>query len=562
MRLRDQFQKLHGFIERQSGQPGLPALAEALNCSERNARLLLRKMEDKGWLRWEAGSGRGHFSRLSMLVSPQQVALDHLSGLLAEGELEEAFASLDGEQRKQLAARLPDFLQVQNEQDQCDRIRIPINRAVWALDPPDIRTSLEAHLARQIFSRLVEFDHVSQRLVPALAHYWESEEDGTVWHFWLRPGLSFHDGSPLEPEDVRHTLLRLRDRPGHYQHLYASLDGIHVGNNRRVTCRLKARDYLWPHYLASLTSSVIPRSRASDFALMPIGCGPFRIKRRSEYRITLSAFEDYYRERALLDEIDLWVIAPSGQTSEFDIHFGRSSGSPETHNSIAEVQPGCTTVTCNPNRAFFREAWQRQTLADWLAPSLLVAKDDASRTAASGLMPTWKHRVARPGDRPPVPEHTTLKLVTLTSPGHLLLVQQITDRLKTARIDVEVEALSATEFLQNDWLNDADLVVSTEGMDSDTDLGCYEWFASESAFRRWMPKARRRRLDLQLQTIRATAEADARVRLLADIGKQLVDEAWLIPISHVIQNVHIASHVGGAKEVSLDLVPLADLWLR
>jgi SgrR family transcriptional regulator len=47
MRLIDQFHKIHALLEKQNAQPGLPALADALNCSERNARLLLRKMEQK-----------------------------------------------------------------------------------------------------------------------------------------------------------------------------------------------------------------------------------------------------------------------------------------------------------------------------------------------------------------------------------------------------------------------------------------------------------------------------------------------------------------------------------
>ena len=89
-----------------------------------------------------------------------------------------------------------------------------------------------------------------------------------------------------------------------------------------MTCRLKTTDYLWPNYLAAVEASIIPRNRSSDFSLMPVGSGPFKLTRRSEYRLTLSAFEDYYRERALLDEIDLWVIAAAEETSEFDLHFG------------------------------------------------------------------------------------------------------------------------------------------------------------------------------------------------------------------------------------------------
>ncbi|NLA20823.1 hypothetical protein GPU89_34685 [Burkholderia cepacia] len=113
-------------VSRRAGnQPGLPALARALNCTERNVRGLLRKMEAQGWLRWESARGRGHFSRLTILVPPQHAVLDRLSALLAEGELEQAFASLADEQRRQLLKRLPDFLGIDTEGSHSHRLRIP-----------------------------------------------------------------------------------------------------------------------------------------------------------------------------------------------------------------------------------------------------------------------------------------------------------------------------------------------------------------------------------------------------------------------------------------------------
>lgn len=562
MRLIDQFQKLHAFVVKHPNQPGLPALATALSCSERNARLLLRKMEEKGWLRWEAARGRGHFSRLSMLVSPQQVALDHLSGLVADGELEQAFASLDGEQRKQLAARLPDFLHQHNENGPRDRLRIPVPRPVRDLDPLDISTGLEALLATEIFSRLIEFDSVSQRLIPALAHYWESEESGTVWHFWLRPALSFHDGSPLEPKDVQHTLLRLRDKPNKVQYLYGHLMTVEIGGCGRVTCRLSQSDYLWPHCLASVNASIVPISRAADFALIPVGSGAFQLTRRSDYRITLSAFPDYYRERALLDEIDLWVISQSEDSSDFDVHFGLLSGGPETHNTMTKVQSGCYVIGCNATRPFFKTVSQRLALADWLAPSVLLDPGDTSRMPASGLMPSWNHRAASPAGRPRVPKGNTLTLVTILSADGAALAHDVKHRLQEADIDVELVVLPYDEFLQCGWRDFADLVLYCEGMAQDIDMGCYEWFASNDPFRQWMPKARRALLDVELNAIRGTNDAHARMGRYAAIGKQLVDEAWLIPIAHEVRSVHVASHVGGADEMSFGLVPFSGLWLR
>lgn len=562
MRLVDQFQTLHAFVEKRGSQPGLPALAGALHTSERNARLLLRKMAERGWLHWEAARGRGNFSRLQMLASPQQLALDRLSDLLAQGELEEAFASLDGEQRQLLSARLPDFLHVRSAGDSRNRLRIPLQRNVAGLDPYDAGAILELHLVRQIFSTLTAFDKETQRLVPALAHHWESENDGKVWHFWLRPGVRFHDGSELEPEDVRQTLLRMRDRKGHFQGLYRHLRSVEVGSGRRVTCHLGSTDFLWPHCLASANASIIPRERRNDFSSMPIGSGPFKLVRRSEYRLTLAAFDDYYRERALLDEIDLWVISQAESTDEFDVHFGAAGVSSGTRNTMAQVLTGCAFIVCNATRPILRTAARRLALANWLAPAVMIGSHNVSWRPASGLLPTWDHRVAVPGRRPRIAGRTSLTMVTIGDNNKMALANAIGDRLNAAQIELNVVSLTCDEFGRKDWLDSADLVLCNEALEDDEDLGCYEWFSGDNMFRQWMPAGRQRIIDEQLQTIRAMADTADRMAQYAAIGRSIVQEGWAIPIAHDVRHVQIESHVSGAREIPFGLVSFAELWLR
>ena len=43
-------------------------------------------------------------------------------------------------------------------------------------------------------------------LEPRLAESWEPNEDGSVWTFKIRQGVTFHDGAPLTAEDVVYTL--------------------------------------------------------------------------------------------------------------------------------------------------------------------------------------------------------------------------------------------------------------------------------------------------------------------------------------------------------------------
>jgi SgrR family transcriptional regulator len=451
---------------------------------------------------------------------------------------------------------------VRSAGDSRNRLRIPLQRHVAGLDPYDAGAILELHLVRQIFSTLTEYDKESQRLVPALAHYWESENDGKVWHFWLRPGVRFHDGSELEPEDVRQTLLRMRDTKGHFQGLYRHLRSVEVGNGRRVTCHLGSTDYLWPHCLASANASIVPRERRSDFSSMPIGSGPFKLVRRSEYRLTLEAFDDYYRERALLDEIDLWVISQAESTGEFDVHFGAACAGSDTRNTMAQVLTGCAFLVCNATRPILRTAAQRLALANWLAPAVTIGSSNASWRPASGLLPTWDHRAAVPGRRPRIAGLTSLTLVMIGDNNKMALANAIKERLSAAHITLNVISLTCDEFAQKDWLDSADLVLCNEALEDDTDLGCYEWFSGDNMFRQWMPAARQRIIDEQLQTTRAMADAAARMAQYEAIGRSIAQEGWAIPIAHDVRHVQIESHVSGARENTFGLVSFAELWVR
>jgi peptide/nickel transport system substrate-binding protein len=54
----------------------------------------------------------------------------------------------------------------------------------------------------QIFETLVFLEPGTTNPVPGLAESWEPNEDGTVWTFQIRDGVTFHDGDPLNAEAV------------------------------------------------------------------------------------------------------------------------------------------------------------------------------------------------------------------------------------------------------------------------------------------------------------------------------------------------------------------------
>lgn len=68
-------------------------------------------------------------------------------------------------------------------------------------------------LAAHLFDSLVEFDLENYELVPALAASWDISDDGTVYTFHLREGVTWHDGQPFTAADVVFTYEQIITNP-------------------------------------------------------------------------------------------------------------------------------------------------------------------------------------------------------------------------------------------------------------------------------------------------------------------------------------------------------------
>lgn len=71
-------------------------------------------------------------------------------------------------------------------------------------------------VALNVFDRLVEMrsdGSGTARVVPSLAESWEITDEGHVYTFRLREGVTFSNGAPLTASDVRYTMTRLLTHP-------------------------------------------------------------------------------------------------------------------------------------------------------------------------------------------------------------------------------------------------------------------------------------------------------------------------------------------------------------
>lgn len=82
-----------------------------------------------------------------------------------------------------------------------------------------------------LFDSLVRLDPVTERMEPFLATRWEANAEGTLYRFFLRNNVRWHDGEPLTAQDVEFTFEAIYDeRVPNVLRQFLSVDGqpLHV----------------------------------------------------------------------------------------------------------------------------------------------------------------------------------------------------------------------------------------------------------------------------------------------------------------------------------------------
>ena len=176
-------------------------------------------------------------------------------------------------------------------------------------------------------------------VIPGLATEWHSDPgDRTRWIFRLRPGVTFHDGSPFNADAVVWNVRKVLDREApHYDARQVGLTTSRMPTLRRaekvddltVALYTSEPDSLLPInltnlFMASPTQWERLRAQAPSaeaawnaFAANPSGTGPFRLVRfAARERVEMVRNENYWGEKARAERIILLPIPePNARTA-------------------------------------------------------------------------------------------------------------------------------------------------------------------------------------------------------------------------------------------------------
>jgi len=174
-------------------------------------------------------------------------------------------------------------------------LRVAFREAEVVLDPVRATTVTSADALTNVFETLVKSGEGSE-IRPSLAERWEISPDGRVYLFVLRRTARFHNGRPVDAEDVRYSferLLREGEKTGAW--IFAPVEGadefvrgaadrvtgFEVIDRHAIRITLKRPLAFFLSTLCVDYSAIVPREEVErvspSFAEHPVGSGPYRV---------------------------------------------------------------------------------------------------------------------------------------------------------------------------------------------------------------------------------------------------------------------------------------------
>jgi len=556
-RLNQQYIQLYQRFAGQSITTSLQQLAEVLCCTRRHMRNVLQHMQQLGWVDWQAQAGRGGRSALAFKKSVDSLLREHAATLLEHGKLEQA-VSLLGDDQHELAALLLSRLGQRWNQDR-QVLTVPYYRALPNLYPGTPLRRSERHLVSQIFNGLTAINEEKGEVTAGLAHHWY-QQGPQEWHFHLRPAVRWHDGKLLCVEDVQASLLRLRSLP-----LFAHIREVEPLSARSLSIILSEPDQWLPWLLADSAAMILPADHATrdQFASLPIGTGPYRVSANDAYHLCLQAFDDYFGYRALLDEVDIWMVPQldalqvRSKADACALQVQINPGASGIGSAEMVAEQGCHFLLCDARSPLMQSEQLRHWLARTLSPLNLMGLIPTTVrqywTPAASLLPQWFHE--EPHAPSPAPmDFGTLKLAyPEQQPDYQAMAQAMTSCLAEQQITLECHCVPYADWEQGKGT--FDLWLGSINFATRPDYAVSAWIFGTPLLRHCLCGDQALPL-AQWHSAWRQGQQDAQ-----SLAAQVVQHGWLQPLFHSWFRLQGTERMQGVRLNNLGWFDFKSAWL-
>lgn len=191
-----------------------------------------------------------------------------------------------------------------------DTLVIGTGEDITRLDPRRVFDVTSLALTKNIFEPLVRTDDAGN-VLPGLALSWDVSDDGMEYTFHLAEGVKYHNGDPVEPEDVVFTVKDMVECE--YSAPYMNfIDRAEVVDDTTVKIF-----YKYPYepglQLIAAYSGIVKESFMADgeesMSRSPIGCGPYKfVEWVQGDRVVIEINKDYFGEKPSIKKVTYKII--------------------------------------------------------------------------------------------------------------------------------------------------------------------------------------------------------------------------------------------------------------
>ena len=463
-----------------------------------------------------------------------------------------------------------------------------------AFDPPSYKATTDLILTNLIFDGLVGFDH-DLNIVPGLAMKWE-QKDPTTWHFDLRTGVKFSDGTAFTGKDVKASLERGATKPRGTAYI-GFIKQVNVIDDHSVDIITKTpfgaflKNMATP--VAAITSAdYLAKNTDDQLLLKPLGTGPFMLKQYTPKQSTIIVPNpNYWGEKPYLDQVTFQVIPDEAaryaalQSGQLDViespppqeaaKMDQSSAlallkSPATRDLRLGFQVQDPVLKNEKLRAAIAHAVDAKSLVQYVVEGM-------ARYADNGWLPSEVLKTTPPASIPydvelakkeladaGYPDGKGLTLELATPQGRYLrdkeIAEAIQQQLKQIGITVNLKTMEWGAYLDYLGAHKSQLFILGWGnATGDPGLATRQNFYTGNAFN--FANYSNPDVDKLIDEADASTDQAKRVQMYSEITKTLLDHDVLKPIYWKYNLFAAKKSVHDFVATPLELIDVTKAWV-
>ncbi|WP_130068179.1 SgrR family transcriptional regulator [Bacillus albus] len=547
-------------------------ISGTLFCTERNSKLIIKKLDELNWIKWFPGRGRGNRSKLIFQKHPISLILDRGKEITKKGDVKSGsifverysshFPSVKGEYHSWVDSIFGHKVEMTSEgRRDVLRLQVQMNLDI-TLDPVYATMRSECHMVKHIFDTLVYVDGNTNIIEPRLAFHWEYNDAEKIWTFYLRKGVHFHNGKQLTAHDVIYSLNRfIKLEKNAHAWMLQHVESIRSVDDYVFEIQLHTENRMFLHMLSAEQCSIVNEDEAGGL----IGTGPFQLYKSNENLFILEGHPLYFRERPFLDRVELWNVEQGVGT--YDVLVKAQYKDKEKHNKeLSRLESNVTYITCNLTKEGpMQDELFRKALYNIIHGYTIVQELGGERgEVAKKLILAGESIVEIEEDVESLIKRSTyhnevLQLYTFTGRDHVEDAQWIQKECAKYGIRVENNFLDIEELLEVSTIQKADMMHDSATISERIEDSLLYMFLTKNSFIHGQSS-----MDFheKLSPYFRQEELEKRVTLLRDIEDTLLRQIHIIPLYRNKQEVSTHEKVQNIMINSQGWIDFYNIWFK